>query len=327
MQWFQTPPGEAGSDQLDAMEESIQSAIEQMFSQRAKRDSLSFGVGRVAEKSSDSPSRDLRLDAQVRECDGMVVFHAGKALETTLQVIYAKINNRIPGREYPGAPQAQLKQDRRSHDLAAQYDEILKSVNARHELRQELEQEFESIFQTTYHEGVNDFIVDDELVYQFFHHESAPFRETKIGGFRHGTEITMDHSSVKQILSLPEDPSDFAKMPCGNFREFLVKADAAYYEGRNMRWAHYSARDHERGRPYVVVGTQFFARLIRRLVKMANEQWLWDEQFARRWHVRRKENIQSLVHGHLKQSFSAPWKGALSLRGAKPRPATVVSGW
>jgi len=50
MQWFPTPAGEAGADQLDAMEENIQAAIEQMFWQLAKRDSLSFGVGRTAAK-------------------------------------------------------------------------------------------------------------------------------------------------------------------------------------------------------------------------------------------------------------------------------------
>ena len=82
--------GEAGCDQLDAMEESIQAAIEQMFWQVGRRDSMCFGVGRTAAKSSDSPDRDLRLDAQKRECNGLIVFHAGKALETALQVIYAK---------------------------------------------------------------------------------------------------------------------------------------------------------------------------------------------------------------------------------------------
>ena len=107
MQWFQTPKGEAGTDQLDAMEESIHAAIEQMFWRLAKRDSLSFGVGGATARSSDSPDGDMRLDAQKRECDGLIVFHAGKALETALQVIYAKLNNRIPRREYPGVSSAQ----------------------------------------------------------------------------------------------------------------------------------------------------------------------------------------------------------------------------
>ena len=303
MHWFQTPKGEAGSDQLDAMEESIQAAIEQMFSQVAKRDSLSFGVGRAAAKSFDSPDRDQRLDAQKRECDGLIVFHAGKALETALQIIYAKVNNRIPGREYPGVSSAQMRQDRQTHSLEALYTDILKSVEARPELHDELEREFESVFQTAYHKGVQDLIVDGELVHQFFLVEDAPFREARIGGLRHGAEVTMDHSSFRQLLIPPEDPSDFARLPCGNFREFLAKADVAYYGRRNMRWAHYSARDHERGRPYVVVGTRLFARLVRSLVAVSDEQWMWDEQFARRWHERRQVIVRDLVRVHLQQSF------------------------
>ena len=145
MQWYQTPTGKAGSDQLDAMEESVQAAIEQMFWQVAKRDSLEFGVGRTAEKLSSNPDRDMRLDAQKRECDGLIVFHAGKALETSLQVIYAKINNRIPGREYPGVPDEQIKRDRRSHSLATLYGDILKSVKSKSDLHDRIEAEFESI--------------------------------------------------------------------------------------------------------------------------------------------------------------------------------------
>lgn len=203
---FQTPKGKAGSDQLDAMEESIQAAIEQMFWQIAKRDSLSFGVGRVAAKFSDSPDRDQRLDAQKRECDGLIVFHGGKALETALQVIYAKVNNRIPGREYPGVSSARMRQDRQTHSLEALYDDILKSVEGRPELPDELEREFESVFQTAYHNGVQDLIVDGELVHQFFLVENAPFREARIGGLRRGAEVTMDHSSFRQLLIPPEGP-------------------------------------------------------------------------------------------------------------------------
>lgn len=303
VQWFQTPKGEAGSDQVDAMEESIQAAIEQMFWQVAKRDSLSFGVGRTAAKSSGSPDRDMRLDAQKRECDGLIVFHAGKALETALQVIYAKANNRILGREFPGVSSAQIRQDRQTHSLEALYKHVLKSVQARPELPDQLEREFESVFQTAYHKGVQDLIVDGELLHQFFLVEDVPFREIKIGGVKHGAELTMDHSDFRQLLIPPESQSDFARLPCANFRQFLAKADVAYYGLPNMRWAHYSARDHERGRPYVAVGTRFFARLVQGLVEMADEQWIWEEQFARRWHERRQTIIRDLVRVHLQQSF------------------------
>ena len=304
MQWFATPTGEAGADQLDAMEESIQAAIEQVFWQLAKRDSLAFGVGRTATKSSDSPDRDSRLDAQKRECDSLIVFHAGKALETSLQVIYARINNRILGREYPGVSADQMRQDRRTHSLAALYDDILDSFRTRSDLRKKLEDEFESAYQTAYHEGVIDLTIDGELIDQFFLVEDAPFREARMGGLRHGAEITMDNSSTRQLLMPMEEESDFSRLPCRNFKEFLAKADVAYYGHHNMRWAHYSARDHQRGRPYVAVGTRFFARLAQNLVELANQQWTWDEQLARRWHERRRLIIGGLVRAHIRQSFT-----------------------
>ena len=303
MEWFRTPEGEAGCDQLDAMEESIQAAIEQMFWQVAKRDSLCFGVGRAAAKSSDSPDRDLRLDAQKRECDGLIVFHAGKALETALQVIYARSNNRIRGRDYPGVSASQMKRDRQTHRLVDLYDAILKSVKTTPDLRKQMEDEFESVYQTARHRGVNDLIVDGEILRRFAHVEDEPFREAKFGGIRQGTEITLDHSSFRQLLMPSEAESNFSRMPCGSFREFLLKADVAYYGPRNMRWAHYSARDHERGRPYVVVGTRFFARLVQGLVELAGEQWMWDEQFAKRWHERRRVNVRHVVNAHVRQSF------------------------
>lgn len=304
MQWFKTPTGEAGCDQLDAMEESVQAAIEQMFWQVAKRDSLEFGVGRAAEKQSSNPDRDMRLDAQKRECEGLIVFHAGKALETSLQVIYAKINNRIPGREYPGVPDERIKRDRRSHSLVTLYSDILKSVESKSDLRERLESEFESIYQTAVHRGVNDLIVDGEVIDRIFLKEDVPFREARIGGLRHGAEYTIDHSGFHQLLTPPEGESEFSRYPCRNFPEFLAKADAAYYGKRNMRWASYSPRDHERGRPYVVVGTRFFARLVQGLVAMANEQWLWDRAFAQRWHERRRVIVGDMVRHHISQSFT-----------------------
>lgn len=309
MQWFETPSGEAGCDQLDAMEESVQAAIEQMFSQVAKRDSLSFGVGRTAWKPSDDPDLRMRLDAQKRECDGLVVFHAGKALETSLQVIYARVNNRIPGREYPedsDALKTEMREVRRTHNLASLYDAILESIGKRSsELRQPLEDEFEAIFQVAVHKGVQDVIVDGERVGSFRAVEDTPFRESIIGGISRGAEYTADHSSPRQMI-LPQlaDRTDFSYLPCGKFPEFLAKADKAYYGEHNMSWARYSARDHERGRPYAVAGARFFARLVRDLVAMANEQWIWHPRFAARWHERRRAIIGDIVKDRIAQSFA-----------------------
>ena len=303
LQLFQTPKGEAGSDQLDAMEESIQAAIEQMFWQVAKRDSLRFGVGRSVATSSDNPDRALRLEAQKRECDSLIVFHAGKALETALHILYAKINNRIPGREYPSVPDRQMQEDRRTHSLSSLYSNILKSVEIKADLYKKIEHEFESIYQTAYHKGVYDLIIDDDLVDQLVHIEDNPFREKKFGGLRHGAEFTMDHSSFMQLLMPSEEKSEFSKMPYGTFREFLAKADVAYYGKRNMRWTHYSARDNELGRTYVTVGTRFFARLVQGLVSMANEQWMWNEQYAKRWHERRRILVDDGVRVRIRQNY------------------------
>ena len=322
LQLFQTPTGEAGCDQLDAMEESIQAAIEQMFWQVAKRDSLAFGVGRTAAKSPGSPDQEMRLDAQKRECDGLIVFHAGKALETALQVIYAKVNNRIPGREFPGVSSSQMREDRRTHSLKDLYTRVLRSAEVRPELPDRLEQEFESVFQTAFHKGIQDLIVDGELVRRFFLTEDTPFREANVGGLKHGAEFTMDHSDFSQLLIPPgEGQSDFAQLPCGNFPEFLAKTDIAYYGQNNMRWAHYSARDHERGRTYVVVGTRFFGRLVQGLVAMAAGQWMWEEKFARRWHERRQVIVGDLVRHNLEQSF----EGAPQM--PDPKPVEVMMEW
>ena len=308
MQWFQTPQGAAGCDQLDAMEESVQAAIEQMFWQVATRDSLSFGVGRTAWKSSDNPDLSMRFDARKRECAAQVLFHAGKALETSLQIIYAKGNDRIRGREYPEASKEQMRQDRRTHNLSSLYDDILESVGKRSpELRRQLEEECETIFQTALHEGVQDVIVDGERVVSFLPAEDIPFGEKTIAGVRRGAEITADHSSPGEVIFGPIDrETDFSRLPCGNFREFLAKADKAYYGTRNMSWARYSARDHERGRPYVVAGARFFARLVQYLVAMANEQWFWHPRFATRWHERRRAIVGDIVNDHIAQSFADP---------------------
>lgn len=321
MQIFQTPVGKAGSDRLDAMVKSIQAAIEQMFWQVAKRDSLNFGVGRTTGKTSSDPNRKMQLESQKRECDGLIVFHAGKALETALQVVYAKINDRIRGREHPESSKNQMKKDRGTHGLKSLYNEILDSTNNNSGLREDIEKEFESIYQTVYHEGVNDLIVEDEVVYQFFHVEDAPFREVKIGSLSHGAESTLDHSGFDQVMGFEREKSKFSLLPCGIFPEFLAKADSAYYGGRNMRWAHYSARDHEPGRLYTVIGSRFFARLIQGIVQMADEQWMWHEAFKRRWHERRQELVRTSVHANIQQSF------VKSSRLPDPKPVDEMMEW
>lgn len=94
MKTYQTPPGRAGADQINAMEESVNTQLEQMFHQAAKRNTLDYGVGRTTMISGGADDT-LRLDAQKRECDGSIVFHAGRALELALHVVYARGADRI----------------------------------------------------------------------------------------------------------------------------------------------------------------------------------------------------------------------------------------
>ena len=88
------------------------------------------------------------------------------------------------------------------------------------------------------------------------------------------------------------------------FKDFLAKADVTYYGGKNMHWARYSARDHEYGRPYVVIGSEFFARLVQGIVQLSNHAEVWDERFSRRFHERRQYNVMELMKAHAKQNFN-----------------------
>ena len=278
-------------------------AIEQMSSQVAKRDSLNFGVGRTTETDSFRPQDAIRLDAQKHECEALIAFHAGKALETSLQIVYAVINDRIPGRESPGVTSNQLREDRKTHKLTSLYDTILRSVED-DQLREGIEGEFESLFQTVHHERAVDVVVDGERLAWFLSSEDIPFAERIASGFRHGVEITLDHSDFGQAVFPQEQETAFSKLPCRNFREFLHKADQAHYDRRDLRWSQYSARDHERGRPYVVVGSRFFARLVQRLVGMAQgSHWIWHKGILERWCERRRAVVPNLVRNLVSQEF------------------------
>ena len=207
METFATPQGAAGSDQLWAMEESIQGQLEQMFWQEAKTNSLRLGVGRTI-ITGDGVEMKIRLDAQKRECDGDIVFHAGRALELALSRLMD------------------------------------------------------------------------------------------------GAEVTIHHpASPSDLILRVATPTKFENMPETTFEEFLEKADAASY-GRDMRWAHYNARDHEYGRPYVTIGTLFFAHLVKGIIDLCHAHWTWDEGFTRRWHTYRQRNIRNSMQLHAMQNFS-----------------------
>ena len=73
-----------------------------------------------------------------------------------------------------------------------------------------------------------------------------------------------------------------------------------------MRWGHYSARDHEQGRPYVVIGPEFFARLVNGIMQLSHQRWTWDAEFARRWHQHRQYNAMETMKALAKQNLREP---------------------
>ncbi len=303
MKIFGTPKGRAGCDQVDAIVESAQSELEQMFHQAAKKRAIDHGVGRTVDTTDGSDSK-IQLDAQKRECEAQIAFHGGRAVELALHVVYARAADRIIGREYPGVCRRLIAKDTRSHSLKYLYDRMLEEFSDR-----DMKSALEHAYQESFHKGIVDLFLDEKPLWSFFPREDdVPFREVSKGGMFRGAEMTHDHSRFVFL----EDPgeSDFMRMPCDSFPTFLKKADAVYYESdvkgkrRNMRWTNYTARDHEYGRPYVVIGSEFFARLVGNIIKLSDEQWLWHPDFRVRWHERRHYIIDDTLKIHLMQNYN-----------------------
>ena len=295
MRTYQKPPGEdVGSDQIEAMGEAVNSHLEQMFNQAAKRSLLDFGVGRTTIKAN---THDTRLDAQRRDCDARTMFHAGRALEIALHLVYACGTNRIMGREYPGVSKDEMNKDRKGgHGLGLVYHRILGEIKGR-----DMKNALEIAYQRALHKGIIDISLDDELIASFMLAKDTPFRETRIGGMSAGVEYTLDHSSHQDLIFPTQTTSEFSEMPYTTFEQFLRKADAAYYESdlsgkrRDMRWADYSWRDHEYGRAYTVVGIEFFARLVNEIVNLSHQHWVWDTDLVERWWMRHQDLVVDLM--------------------------------
>ena len=273
--YFETKLGTAGLDILRSMEEDINFNIEQMFSYRAKQNTLEFGVGRATTKIQ---GYDSHVVDQKRLCDGKILFHAGKALELALQLIYSKGMNRIMGREYDRIDKKQLRKDRSDHNLHSIYCRITDDMK-----KDGIKEAFEHVYRLSVHQGIQD-IVDgnDNVVGSMFMPGQCPFSERNGTRFVDGEEHTVDHSRKLDWFSSPKGDSKFAKMRYDTFVRFLEKADKACYD-RNLRWGDYVAREHETCRVYVVVGEVFFARLIQGLVQLGKEPWIWHEDFRDRW--------------------------------------------
>ena len=297
---FHTPTGRAGSDQIGAMEESVNAHLEQMFMQRARKDILSYGVGRTT--TEDSGSR--LLEAQRREYDGQIVFHAGRALELSMQIVYARGVDRIMGREYPNVDRKVLDKDFKSHNLLDLYTRIINELG-----EPDLDKAFEHKYQEAIHKGVFSIYIADRLAAALYLQDHSPFTERSIGGLKDGEEHTMDHSTFRDLFVRPDGTSSFAQMPESTFTEFLKKADAVYYERdlpgrehrRNMRWGAYSARDHEIGRTYVTIGVYFFSRLVQGVIQLGKEPWVWHHDFLKRTIERHRYRISERMQTLAKQ--------------------------
>ena len=313
MRQFETPAGCAGWDQVHGMTEGVQAELEQMFLQRAKLDVLLHGVGRTAQSEIAGDDK-VRLDAQQRECQAQMTFHAGRALELAMHIVYACACDRIMGRSYPGIAQSKLGKDRASHSFSSLHGRILSDISDRN-----MRDAFEDVYQEALHKGITDLQVDGKSHGSYLFNDDLPFLVDNKRFVIDGAEMTLDHADWGNSLSSGEwEISEFQKLPFKTISEFLKKADAVYYaddaddirgQRKNMRWAHYSARDHEYGRPYVVAGIKFFARLVKGVVGLSNQKWTWHPDFRRRWHERRRYNVGNTVRIHINQSF----QGAVEL--------------
>ena len=311
MRIFVPPLGKAGSNQIDAIIESAHAELAQMFDQVARKRTLEHGVGRTV-GTTDLADSKIQLKAQKRECEAQIAFHGGRALELALQVVYARAADRIIGREYPGVCAELMKRDRSSHSLKRLHDRMVEEFADR-----DMESALEDAYQCAVHSGIVDVFLDEKLLFWFFRPEDdEPFREKVDGGMMRGAEMTSDHADRESVFGLVASPNTaFSEMPYRTFPLFLEKVDAVYYESdvdgkrRNIRWTNYTARDHEYGRPYVVIGPGFFARLVGQIVALSNDQHLWHPDHRQRWHERRHYNIDDIVRIHLTQN----WDGSVEL--------------
>ncbi len=301
MKFWATPPGKAGSDQLLALEESVQAQLEQMFLLEAKSWTLAYGVGRAAPGAGGEDT--IRLLAQRHECEDLSAYHGGRALELALQLVYAQSVDRIPGREYPGVSREDLANDRQSHNLTHLHKRLLREAD-----KPQMEDALEDLYLESLHGGVIDIVQGKQTIGSVLSPSDTPFREETHTFIQDGAELTQDHVGEHKPAS--SQPIAFSKMPWKTFPDFLKKADSVYYpsdlpkgQRRNMSWLRYTARDRESGRPRVRIGTRVFARIIRGLVTLSQQPWTWHESVFERWHERHTSGIGNRIKAMAQQNL------------------------
>ena len=303
MKTFHTPLGKAGSDQLYGMEEAVHSDIRAMFQAGAERDALDYGVGQTVDTGAYRDS-GIRLEARRRECDARITSSAGRAVERALKLVHARGTDRIMGREYPGVDEKQMGRDTRGgHGLTRLRQMILDEMPG-----VDMENALEDSCQKALNRGLVVVILDGKHLWTIYaSSEDIPLREHATGGISDGEEYTIDHSSFGSLLYRLFDKqgkSEFEKLSVNTFAQFLEKADQAYYERdgsgkrRSLHWENYSARDHERSRPYAVAGMRLFARLAKELIELSKQYWASDKGRLIRDVERANYNIHQQIKGN-----------------------------
>ena len=71
-----------------------------------------------------------------------------------------------------------------------------------------------------------------------------------------------------------------------------------------------SAREHEPGHPYVIFGSEFFARIMRGIVELSHQPWTWNAECARRLHQHRQysaiQTMRALARPNLREAVTFP---------------------
>lgn len=291
-----TPDSVADENTRFAIEESVNSHIERMFTQAAKNNALTHSVGYASDVGASRSDRQ-RYRALRAECDAAVNFHAGRALDLALQLVFAVVADRIFGRASKENPKG--RPDRQNHKLRCLYRRILEEASGPDGAGKEiLVQVLEHAYQKALHKGVVDIVEgDSKIIGSYVTAENQPFRI-----------VSWARLSVR-----PEPPAFFNEMTLKTFEDFLEKADRSYFGeahlkedrsgGLNMRSNDYHARDNIALKPFARAGTEFFGRLCWEIVDMAHQSKIWHKRLADReweWSYRNSLNtIESLFRNTL----------------------------
>ncbi|MCY4259560.1 MAG: hypothetical protein OXC91_04775 [Rhodobacteraceae bacterium] len=318
-----TPDGAAGQDTRYSIEESADSHLERMFMQHAKWQALKYSVGRTSNLGA-SRGDTLRFQSQRAECNAAVNFHAGRALDLAMQLVFAVVADRIFGRRSAAVDGTKTEKERRRHHLYWLYNRILEEAADRSDpFGADLRQAFDDAYQRALHKGVVDALCDDNIIGSYVPPEDQPFRTISDKSLQDGVELTVDPKKTNLLAEVfgQNTPTPFDKMPLRNFDDFLRKADKSYLgegPGLNMRGNDYHARDQERFKSYARAGTEFFGRLCREIVTLADQPGVWHDELARRFFEQRTYIVGRKIKTLIAQNFQDTAPALKTIDDLKP---------